>query len=359
MKAELFSRERKLPFKSVAILALRRSVKSLQLVLNEFSDRFNKERASVSAYSQARKKFLHTAFIELLDVSILKIFYRDGDHLTYQGHRLLAIDGSKVRLPNSMEIRQKFGTVKSRNGERLSYHSEAKISVLYDLRNSLPLDARITKPRASELKLAEEHLCKLETGDIVIADRGYISYGLMGSILNKNGHFIIRLSRKRFGDGAGLFKDASTPSKIVKLVRPKTFADPIPASIQVRFVRVELKSGDVEVLITSLLDDQKYPSADFKNLYNERWGIETFYYRLKSRLCLENFTGKSAESIRQDFHSTIYVCALEAILTSEAEETLRQKATKHSQKVNKAEKELPSECSAIHNDHWGFVAKSK
>jgi len=158
----------------------------------------------------------------------------------------------------------------------------------------------------------------------------------MGSILNKNGHFIIRISRKRFGDGAGLFKDASIPSKIVKLARPKTFADPVPASIQVRFVRVELKSGEVEVLITSLLDERKYPSADFKSLYNERWGIETFYYRLKSRLCLENFTGKSAESIRQDFHSTVYVCALETILTSEAEETLRQKATKHSQKVNKA-----------------------
>ena len=337
-KAESFSRERKLSFRTVAILMLRRSIKSLQLVLNEFGEKFDKERVSVSAYSQARKKFCHTAFIELLDVSILKVFYRDGDHQTYRGHRLLAIDGSKVRLPNSKEIREDFGTVKSRNGERLNYHNEAKISVLYDLRNNLPLESRITRARTSELKLAEEHLNKLESGDIVIADRGYISYALMAAILNKNGHFIIRCSRKRFGDGAGLFVDSSVVSKTIELIRPKTLVDDntIPASIRVRFIRVELNTGEVEVLITSLVDEQKYPSADFKSLYNERWGIETFYYRIKSRLCVENFTGKSAESILQDFHSTIYVCALETILTSEADEILKQKATKHSQKVNKA-----------------------
>ena len=69
--------------------------------------------------------------------------------------------------------------------------------------------------------------------------------------------------------------------------------------------------------MTSLLDEVKYPTADFKEIYGLRWGVETFYGVVKTRLQLENFTGKTVESIRQDFHATIYITGLESILTHE------------------------------------------
>ncbi len=42
-------------------------------------------------------------------------------------------------------------------------------------------------------------------------------------------------------------------------------------------------------------------------LYRLRRGIETFYGLLKTRLALENFTGISAEAVRQDFYATVYL----------------------------------------------------
>ena len=49
-------------------------------------------------------------------------------------------------------------------------------------------------------------------------------------------------------------------------------ADPL----RVRLIRVELESGEVEVLITSLLDTKAYPYRAFAKLYALRWGIELF-----------------------------------------------------------------------------------
>lgn len=64
-----FTRDRKLNFYSVLVLLLQKSVKSLQLKLNEFMDRLEaSESVTASAFCQARRKFLPQAFIELNDV---------------------------------------------------------------------------------------------------------------------------------------------------------------------------------------------------------------------------------------------------------------------------------------------------
>lgn len=67
-----------------------------------------------------------------------------------------------------------------------------------------------------------------------------------------------------------------------------------------------------------------------------RWGIETFYGLLKTRLELENFTGIGAEAVRQDFHATVYLSGLESLLTDTAQAMLDAKDTKYPQTVNRA-----------------------
>lgn len=108
------------------------------------------------------------------------------------------------------------------------------------------------------------------------------------------------------------------------------------ATLTVRFVRVTLKTGEIEVLATSLIDATRYPTALFAELYGKRWGVETFYGTLKARLSLENFSGTSAESVRQDFHAAVFLTGLEAVLTDDVDGTLARKDTQHRQQVNRA-----------------------
>jgi hypothetical protein len=73
------------------------------------------------------------------------------------------------------------------------------------------------------------------------------------------------------------------------------------ASQAPRLVRVELQDGEVEVLITNLMDGQAFPASEFEELYHLRWGAQENYKRLKQWVEIENFSGKGILSVKQDF----------------------------------------------------------
>ena len=110
----------------------------------------------------------------------------------------------------------------------------------------------------------------------------------------------------------------------------------VPESLKIRFIKVMLDSGEIEILATSLLENKKYPTSDFREIYRLRWEIETYFQTLKSRLCIDNFTGKRVEAVYQDFYSTIFISGWETILTYDANLELENRETKNKLKVNKA-----------------------
>jgi hypothetical protein len=338
-----FIRKRKLPFLSVFILLLQKSVKSLQLLLNEFMTQIGETHLTVtnSAFSQARKKFLYTTFIELSQQGIVRPFYGDGDYKTYRGFRLLAIDGSKIILPNEPAIGKAFGSIPFRNEKMAGSYAAGHASVCYDILNFLALDSMLAPANAYEVNLAIEHLDHVGLLDLLLFDRGYISYRFLATLIARNNHFIGRCSRKSFGAAQELF-EKDIPSKIVTIkpnhkIIKEIKALGLPKAITVRFVRVVLDNGEVEVLVTSLLDEQAFTPQDFKYLYGLRWGIETYYGLIKERLRLENFTGKTVEAVTQDFYATIFVTNLESVLTREVQQELDKKddQNRYNQKVNK------------------------
>ncbi len=69
-----------------------------------------------------------------------------------------------------------------------------------------------------------------------------------------------------------------------------------------------------------------------------RWGVETFFSRIKGRLCLENFTGKTVESVRQDFWSTVFISNFETLATEGIEDQINSDSidAQHSKKINAA-----------------------
>lgn len=334
-----FTRNRKLPFSKVLQLLICKSVKSLQLVLNEWSEKLGGH-VSASAYSQARLKVSHTAFIELLNTAVIDVMYRDGDYEKFKGHRLLAVDGSSLRLPNTPETRERFGFIEHLNGEGAARGGqvEAKMTVLYDVLNRVPLSGYLHKGRVNDLRASESHLVELEKEDIVLADRAYGSYRFFAQIIERNADFIIRCKEKSFERYHRLFTSKTEKDVTAQLKVPSKLLseDSIPKKLKLRFIRIVLPTGEVEVLATSLLSKKRYPHRLFKRLYSQRWGVETFFQELKSRLCIDNFTGKSLESIYQDFYSTLFVSGLETIITEEANGELEDKKGKYKQKVNKA-----------------------
>jgi hypothetical protein len=91
----------------------------------------------------------------------------------------------------------------------------------------------------------------------------------------------------------------------------------------VRVLKVELSTGETETLITSLHQKQ-LPIKNAGALYFERWKIETAYDVIKSKLELENFSGKTKVSVLQDYYATIYLANLIAFAAEEADEIISE-----------------------------------
>lgn len=342
-----FTRNRILTFRTLAVLLMAKGNKSLQLALNEYIPKLKRTEHTVSnaAYSKARSKLSHGAFIELNQAAVVRTMYEDGDYKTWQGFRMLAVDGSKLILPKSDDTRAEFGIIAYRREPNgiTGEHCYARTSVLYDVLNRVVLDAVIAPVARSETTLARQHLPYVHATDLVICDRNYASYEFIARLQQTGGHFLIRCSRASFKAARQLFDSSETePGDVIVTLKANHHvrANPehkhLPKELTVRFVRVKLDSGEYEVLVTSLLDKQAYPAAVFKELYWLRWGIETFYGILKTRLGIENFSGYSPESIRQDFHAAVFLTGAETILTEEAQDQLARQTGGHPKKVNKA-----------------------
>ena len=121
---QAFTRVRCLPFAVVLVLILRKSVKSLQNSVNETMAWLRAEPVTASAFSQARYKLQHTAFIELNQQAVVESRYREANFRTFWGFRILAIDGSKVLLPDTEDVREAFGTIAYSNGKDAQIQGE-------------------------------------------------------------------------------------------------------------------------------------------------------------------------------------------------------------------------------------------
>jgi len=111
-------------------------------------------------------------------------------------------------------------------------------------------------------------------------------------------------------------------------------------TLQVRLIKVELATGEVEVLGTDLLDAQTYPAAEFREVYGWRWGHETYHDRIKNIFEVERFSGTSVRAIEQDFYGVIFLATLESILSKPAQAQLtaqgQARGCAHPLKVNRA-----------------------
>jgi hypothetical protein len=270
-----FTRQRCLPCVTVVLFLLNLVKRPLQDELDQF---FNLESRAVvaqqavtkSAFCQARKKLKAEAFIELNTVQV-DYFYAHFAYETWYGFRLLAVDGSTAQLPETPDIVAHFGlwgTVPL-----------ARVSQMFDVLNKVTVDALIGPKDQGEREYAARHFALLGPGDLVLLDRGYPAFWLFALILAQGAHFCARMPIGRWSV-VDRFVASGALEQIVSLSPSATAKQECQSRnlssrpIKVRLVRVELDSGEVEVLVTSLRDSGRYPSTVFKELYHQRWPVE-------------------------------------------------------------------------------------
>src|SRR5438874_13698066 len=278
LRSQAFTRQRQLTFPVVMLFILQKTVKSIQRHLHEFLDELAGggifEPVTASAWTHARAKLKHTAFIELNAQTVLPWIYNAEQSQKlkrWRGHRLLGVDSSLVRLPDSEELRCQFSPVQVTNhlGATGTRYAEARMSVLYDLLNRVGLDGRLEPSSLGEVDLAIQQLAQAQPGDVLINDRGFTGYRYLAWHHRLGLDYIARCSSGSFAAAQEMFRmNRAGRSKVVKLfVSSEEEAElrglGLSLELTVRFLSVRLPTGELEVLATWLLDEAAYRTEEY------------------------------------------------------------------------------------------------
>ena len=301
---------------------------SLQSELNLFFQHKNNliapiQKVTASAFCKARKKFSYTAFIEL-NHRVTQSFYQQVNIKKWHGLRVLAVDGSRYLLPNSPEIKRTFG------GQSNQYHGQVPMalgSCLYDVFQGVVLDAQFEPYRSNERELAYQHLEQTQDKDLILYDRGYPSFWFFAAHHKQHRDYCMRVTESYNRDVKAFVKSNKNQQLITlkpdaykrRACRQKNLSED---AFTVRLVRIKLGKKHY-ILMTSLLDKKRFSIKDLKALYHLRWQVEEGYKKQKSWIEIENFSGKSVLSVKQDFYARVLSLSLTAIAVYEAQFYIR------------------------------------
>jgi hypothetical protein len=239
--------------------------------------------------------------------------------------RLIAIDGSDVALENTPELKEAFGC----SGPNKDA-ATALVSLAYGPLDHVIYDCRIDRYEKDERDLAQQHVERLKElglgGSLLLFDRWYPSAAFIAYLQDQGFQFIMRV-RSKWNVEVDAIK---TQGWLNVAHNDRTY--------KVRVLKILLPSGETETLLTTL-NQKQLPIRKAGKLYFKRWGIETTYDLLKSKLQLENFSGRTEHSVQQDFYATIYLgnvaAACATIADGKIEEADREKELKYARQANR------------------------
>jgi hypothetical protein len=327
-----FTRKRKMPFHLLIVFLLNVLRGSYQDQLDRFFkillrlDVANRV-VSKAALTKARMKLKYQAFVEL-NHQLNAFFEKNFNPKTWFGFRLLIIDGSTIRLPRCEDIAKHFGVWKVRQGRPSPM---ARISQLYDTLNKITVDALISPKHIGERELAAQHLLNIMPTDLILLDRGYTAWWLFALITSLDANFCARISCTKFKIVRSFFQ-SNVKESIILMPPPITSIKTAKqmgldlAPLKLRLIRIE-NAGKTQILMTSLTDTKLYPYEVFADLYHKRWPVEEDYKVIKCRIEMENFSGQSALSVYQDFHSKVFLKNLVSVLALPVNDALANSIT--------------------------------
>lgn len=326
-----FTRNRKLPFPVLIFFLINLIKGSNQDELDGFfqalhDDTIAQRMVSKSALTKARKNLDHKAFIELNQEAI-HFFEKHFQPEKWHGFTLVAVDGSTARVPRNEEVAEHFGQWHPAKGDPCPL---ARVSQMFDVLNHVTLDAIISPKKIGERELAADHFLNLMPKDLVLMDRGYPAFWLFKLIECQDAQFCARVKAKSW-NVVQSFSKSRKKDQIVTLKPSISSKEKCremgiePDPIQVRLIKVKSECGDMVILITSLLDKEVYPYEIFDQLYHMRWPVEEDYKCMKSRIEIENWSGKSVLSVYQDFHAKVFAKNLTSMLACSVKPAIEQR----------------------------------
>jgi len=321
--------------------------------------------ADTSAYCTARDDLPEEACRRLLLETGHETDEEAPDQWRWLGHRVLNVDGSTITMPDTAENQAEYPQVR---GQKPGCGFPiARIVVVFSLAVGTVLEAAIGKyegKQTGENSLFRTLHEMLQEDDVVLADRYFSGWFDIALVRQRGAHFVVRKHQLRptdFRTGRRLGRDDhlvywSKPSRPAWMSREQY--DSLPDSLTLREIRVRVRQKGFRtkelVVVTTLLDPDKYPADEIANLYRRRWQAELNLRSLKIVLQMDHLRCKTPHRVRNEFYMHLIgynlirrVIAVTAFASGVEPRTMRLKGA-----LQTLDKLLPGLSTRISTECW-------
>jgi hypothetical protein len=222
----------------------------------------------------------------------------------YRGLSVYAVDGTTIRVPDTPENWEAFGGHVG-NGKRAgSAYPTVRVLGLMAARSHVLGAMRFGAYEVGEVTLARELWSDLPHDSLALVDRNF----LVAADLNRlcqdgtNRHFLTRAkSTTRLRTIKRLGKNDALVEVMLSDDTRRKHPD-LPEQWIARAITYQRKGYPKAVLLTSLLDPEKYPPGELVALYHERWEIELGYDEIKTHMLAreEAIRSRTPTGVRQE-----------------------------------------------------------
>jgi DDE family transposase len=271
-----------------------------------------------SAYCQARAR-LEDEVLEKIGTHLADQMHRNTPaSALWKGRRVRIIDGTTVCLADTALALWvafgklsplRFGSMPDTPANQAMWPQPKsqkpgcgfpllKLVGLFCLQSGALLRTATSNLRQHESVLARTLHKFLDSGDLLLADRGFSSFLDISELAKKGVDCLMRLHQMRstdFRKGTHLGSSDrlitwTKPARAARVWSREQF-DALPATLTVRMLRFctqtpGFRSQQV-VLVTTLLDPKLYPLETLAELYFQRWGVELHFREIKTLLGMD------------------------------------------------------------------------
>lgn len=250
-------------------------------------------RAASSSVTQARSRLGDEPIRWLFERCAESWAHASARRHAWRGLAVYGVDGTTLRLPDSVANREHFGYHVSCRGE--SGYPMARLVTLMALRSHLLAAARFGPQSTGELTYARELWPLIPDRSLTIADRNFLSAAVLIP-LAAHGHERHWLVRAKSDTVWNTVRNLGRGDWLVEReVHRRTRAEhpDLPIRWEMRAIRYQRKGFKPQTLLTSMTDPVAYPAAEVVALYHERWEIELGYGEVKTVMLAREETTRS------------------------------------------------------------------
>jgi len=225
------------------------------------------------------------------------------------GHRVRIVDGTTVTLPDTPENQAAYPQQSvQRPGCGFPI---LKLTGLFCLATGLFTSWATGPWRNHELQLLNQLWDQFDPNDLLLADRGFCTWGVLALCLHRGIHAVVRArgtKRRDFRRGQRLSANERLVTWNKPPLRPRTIPEELwnqlPSKLSLRLVRCRIDRPGFRtreiLLVTTLLDRERYTVSHLGELYFRRWEMELSLRDLKTTLQMDQLSCKNPANAERE-----------------------------------------------------------